>query len=407
MKRCGLWVIFAGLWALASLASEVPPAELHLVGDHWTAWDPPSSLPEGVPVHVIQPGDTLWALAGRFYDDPYLWPQLWEQNRYILDAHWIYPGDPLVIPGAMTLEGPGEGGAGIAAPPIDSTAAQPLPEEVPTEDPFAGRIADAGAAGGSGSAGDVPVALGHEADIYCSGYIGEVEESFPYQVASSEYDFLTPTLDPRRGSELTGLWGKAATEKYGLGLGDVVYLTGGRAAGLSAGEVLTAVEARQKVVHPLSGTDLGRFYGYLGRVRVLSVQEESAIGEIAHSCNPIPVGAQLKPFEPEPVPLRRKTPMRPINYPAAAETLEGGPAIILTHDQVVLLGRGSLVYVDRGFEDDVAPGDVYTIYRRGRGGFPPVVLGELGVLSVQRKTALARILESRYSIFVGDVLAPK
>ncbi|NJL26932.1 MAG: LysM peptidoglycan-binding domain-containing protein [Thermoanaerobaculia bacterium] len=405
MKRSGLWVMVACLVAMTGWANEAPPANLHLVGDHWTAWDPPSSLPEGVPTHVIQTGDTLWSLAGKFYGDPYLWPQLWEQNRYILDAHWIYPGDPLVVPGAAVPRGAPGDGTGIAAPPIDSTAAQTLPEEPAAEDPFASRESLSGVA--SDSAGDVPVALGHESDIYCSGYIGEVDEAFPYQVMSSEFDFLTPSLDPRRGSDLTGLWGKAATEKYGLGLGDIVYLNGGRAGGLSAGEVLTAVVPRGKIIHPLTQEELGRFYGYLGRVRVLSVQESSAIGEISQSCNPIPVGTQLKPFEPEPVPLRRRTSLRPVNYPAQAEELEGSAAIILTHDQVVLLGRGSLVYVDRGFEDDVAPGDTYTIYRKGRRGFPPVVLGELGVLSVQRKTALARILESRYSIFVGDSLLPK
>lgn len=404
MKRCGLCVILACLLAITGWANEAPPADLHLVGDHWTAWEPPTSLPEGASSHIIQAGDTLWALAGKFYGDPYLWPQLWEQNRYILDAHWIYPGDPLVVPGAAAPEG--GAGTDVAAPPIDSTAAQTLPEEAPPADPFAGRD-QGGASEAGGASGDVPIALGHESDIYCTGYIGELEESFPYEVASSEYDFLTPTLDPRRGSEITGLWGKAATEKYGLGLGDILYLSGGRAAGLSAGEVLTAVEPRQEIIHPLTDEPLGRFYGYLGRVRVLSVQEESAIAEVSHSCNPIPVGTQLKPFEPEPVPLRRMTAMRPVNFPAAPEALEGSPSIILTRDQVVLLGRGSLVWVDRGFEDDVAPGDVFTIYRKGRRGFPPVVLGELGVLSVQRKTALARILSSRYSIFVGDALQPK
>jgi nucleoid-associated protein YgaU len=79
-------------------AASRPPRELHQVGDHWTAWNPPapSTAPGSAETYTIARGDTLWDLAKRFYGNPYLWPQLWEKNQYILDAHWIYPGDPLV-----------------------------------------------------------------------------------------------------------------------------------------------------------------------------------------------------------------------------------------------------------------------------------------------------------------------
>ena len=52
-------------------------------------------------------------------------------------------------------------------------------------------------------------------------------------------------------------------------------------------------------------------------------------------------------------------------------------------------------------------GDIYTIYRRGREGFPPIVLGELGVLSVFEKASLARVLRSRYAIYLGDPMVLK
>jgi len=403
MKKLVLILVLASVLVAISRAEGPPPGDLHLVDDHWTAWDPPTSFPEGTAVHTIVPGDTFWSLAERFYGDPYLWPQIWEENRYVLDAHWIYPGDPLVIPNATTETGETIA-ADVAAPPIDSEMADTTPVDA-ADDPFP-ELEGLGSGPGGGRS-DAPVALGHESDIYCSGYIGDLEEEFPYTIVGSEYEFLTPTLDPQRGSELTGLYGKTDTQKYGLGMSDVVYLDSGSEAGLSAGETLSAVAAQQRIVHPLTDELMGRLYRYLGRVRVLSVQESSAIGEIVHSCHPMPVGTTLKLFEPEPVPLRRMTAMRPVNYPAPDEALDGAPAIILTHEQVVLLGRGSLVYLDRGFEDDVAPGDVFTIYRRGRRGFPPIVLGELGVLSVQRSTALGRILDSRYSIFVGDALQPK
>jgi len=85
--------------ASAVAAADRPPQDLHLVGDHWTAWNPPAvpATADAQQIHIVVKGDTLWALAGKYLGNPYLWPQIWEKNQYILDAHWIYPGDPLVL----------------------------------------------------------------------------------------------------------------------------------------------------------------------------------------------------------------------------------------------------------------------------------------------------------------------
>ena len=90
-------VVLTLVMLAAGAAAHTPPANLHLVGDHWTAWDPPTAFPDGAEVYRIVAGDTLWDLAERYYGNPYLWPQIWEKNPYVLDAHWIYPGDPLVV----------------------------------------------------------------------------------------------------------------------------------------------------------------------------------------------------------------------------------------------------------------------------------------------------------------------
>jgi hypothetical protein len=76
-------------------------------------------------------------------------------------------------------------------------------------------------------------------------------------------------------------------------------------------------------------------------------------------------------------------------------------------DNLLTLGEDSLVYIDRGEDDDVVPGDVFTIYRMNRPGLPPVVLGELAVLAVHRESSVARILTSRYTVRLGDRLELK
>ncbi len=377
-----------------AFAADRPPQNLHLVGDHWTAWDPPTP-PEGVEVYIIVRGDTLWDLAAKNLGDPYLWPQIWEKNRYILDAHWIYPGDPLVMGLAITTpEIPPGGPLAEAEPPAG------MEEEEAAGPPWR-TAADA--------AGE-PGPLGVESDIYCTGYIGDVDESFPFSVIGSEYQAQAPTLERERGrlrhTGYTGLYG-TDTVKYGLDLTDIVYLDGGRGAGMVPGQILTAVQPEEKVRHPLTHDVVGRFYHYLGRVRVLSVQPDTAIGEIVHSCEPLSVGARLREFEAEPVPLGRRTGMRPVNLPPSTDSLTSAPVILRSDRNLVTLGEDNVVFIDRGEDADVVPGDVYTIYRLNRAGLPPVVMGELAVLSVHSHSSVARITRSRNPIFVGDRLELK
>ncbi len=402
------------LAALAAAQAQQPPGELHLAQDHWTAWTPPAP-PAGAQVYVVQQGDSLWSIAARMLGDPHLWPQIWEQNRYILDAHWIYPGDPLYLTGAAVPEAFADA-EGVAGAPLDEAAVGLPAEDIASDDPFNTLLE--GASGDPGrptsftgrekyASPEGPVPLGYESDLYCTGYVGEDQEQFAYRIASSEYDFLTPTLDAGKNTNIQGVFGSASTEKFGLGFGDIVYLEGGRADGLSPGELLTAVRPDETVVHPETNRVLGRLYKYLGRIRVLSAQAETSIAEIVQLCTPIPVGTALKIFEPEPVPLRKMTPLRPVNFPVAEEDLDGAPTIIFGWDKVLSLGETYLVFIDHGEDEDMAPGDIYTIYRRGRRGFPPIVLGELAVLSVFEETALARILRSRYTVYVGDALILK
>jgi len=363
-------------------AADQPPGNLQLVGDHWTAWEPPTSFPEDAEVYIIQKGDTLWDLSSQYYGDPYLWPQLWERNQYIQDAHWIYPGDPLVV--------------GVEVTSIDELAAG----DGSTGDD----MADAGSGGGLDldRSSSPPVPLGSEDDIYCSGFIGDENVSYDSTVIGSEYAISSGDIP---GSHLH--YSGAASVILNLSTADIIYIDGGRESGQMPGSIYMIMRPEGRVDHPASRRPIGYFFRYVGRARILSVQETTAIAEIVHSCNPIGMGDLLKPFTPEPVPLARRSGLMGVNDPVPAEELADAPYIVKSNDNLFSLGQGHVVYIDRGAADDVAPGDLFTIYRETPQGLPPLIVGELAVLSVTEQASMAKILDSRYTVHLGDRLEPK
>ncbi|HEY0512906.1 MAG TPA: LysM peptidoglycan-binding domain-containing protein [Thermoanaerobaculia bacterium] len=400
VRRTGFVLAVFLVGAVSVQAADRPPKDLHLVGDHWTAWNPPTPDP-GVQVHVVAKGDTLWDIAAKYYGNAYLWPQVWEKNKYVLDAHWIYPGDPLVLGlNVAPVDTLAQAGAG-AATTTPGGATVPTPGEVPVAAPPPGVM-------GAGEAAGTPVPLGAESDIYCQGYVGDLDDAFPFRILGSEYESLSldSYIHGASGWTIGDFRSSTHTVKVDLTTGDIIYIDGGQARGLLPGSQFTVVGPEQPVTHPISRKIVGRYYRYLGRIRVLSVQDTTAIAEIVQTCDPIITGALLTPFEPEPVPLGRSTAMRPLNYPAAADKIAHAPAIVYAKDDLLALGADHVVHIDVG-EQETTPGDMFTIYRENRPGLPPIIVGELAVLSVHKRFSVAKIIESRYPIRIGDRLDPK
>jgi hypothetical protein len=79
--------------------------------------------------------------------------------------------------------------------------------------------------------------------------------------------------------------------------------------------------------------------------------------------------------------------------------------IVHAKDDLISLFQGLMVTIDLGSAAGVKEGDLFRVYRPGEEeGTPRIVLGRLGVLTVQERTATARILESVRDMQLGDLI---
>ena len=367
-------------WAAAEQVDTPPPRPLHKVNDHWTPYEPPTEFAADANVYIIQKGDTLWALAKKNLGNPYLWPQIWEKNKYIRDAHWIYPGDPLVI-GVKVAE--------VAPPPPAEPTPAPAPPVAPTPTGgegagAAGTGAGTGGAEGAGRppgaqvpAGDL-VAAGSEDDIYCFAYLADKNARPQLTLTSAEQIEYQATF---------------ATS-------DIVYLSGGEAEGVKAGQEFFIVQPVRKLRHPATNAILGTVIRYLGRARVLCTQDHTATAEVLASCDTIPIGAWLKPYEPIPIPMTVMT--KPTERCDPASTKARG-YLVYTRDDTVTIGQDSVAMIDLGEADQLSPGSQVLVYHDDPvKGAPRILLAEAAVLTTGDHWATVKITRSRYPIKVGD-----
>jgi hypothetical protein len=52
-------------------------------------------FPGSPETYVVKEGDTLWDIASIFLDEPWRWPEIWQQNPGVENPDLIYPGDIL------------------------------------------------------------------------------------------------------------------------------------------------------------------------------------------------------------------------------------------------------------------------------------------------------------------------
>ncbi len=179
-----------------------------------------------------------------------------------------------------------------------------------------------------------------------------------------------------------------------LGAGDSLYLRLKTTGDVSEGDLYTVFKRVHKVFHPQTGQYLGYVVNVLGIVRVMQVDPDLLTVKTVRAY------AQISPGDP----VVRFVP--PVQEEVGGETRASGDVrgvvVDLQSDKnMTLIARGNIVYLDRGREDGLRPGDLLEVFRVSS-GLPRRVVGEVKVLSMEDHTATALVSRATSQILRGD-----
>jgi hypothetical protein len=229
-----------------------------------------------------------------------------------------------------------------------------------------------------------PVPIGTDYDMYCSGFLGPPDQQWVGSVVSA-----------------------AKVEAQSIFMEtDIVYIDIGENQGVIPGQEFWINRPDEIVYRYGSLLDqAGRIYMTQALARVVCVQEQSSIVEIVRSCSDVQVGDLLLPFEPLPIPLVRRTRPYTSCEPGSGKLLGH---ILQTKDRVVPIGDKTIVFLDVGDGEGIAPGDFFTVFRtRGQAKGVRTILGEVAVLKTQPHTAVAVVTLTNDAMFAGDEIELK
>lgn len=333
---------FVGVLAGTLLATRLLAADAGLLRD-----DHPDE-------YIVQRGDTLWDISGRFLAKPWLWPEIWHANPQIENPHLIYPGDRLTL---VYIDGQprlvlnrGTGGVVKLGPQVRSSAREDAIPAIPLEEIAA---------------------------FLTRSRIVEPDElqSAPYVIAGAHGHVIT-------------------------GAGDQLHARGE----FPDGEINFGVfRIGQLFTDPATGEVLGREALDIGGGRLLAVEEGIGTLSIERSGEEMRVMDRLLPA------VEQK--ITATFYPSAPdEQIEG--TIIAVERGVSNVGRLDVVMLNRGERDGLEEGNVLAIHRTGELVRDPVTkellrlpsahAGVLMVFRVFEKMSYGLVLNATQPLRVSD-----
>jgi hypothetical protein len=343
--------------------------------------------------HTVRQGDTLWDLAKHYRGDPFLWPDIYRMNTSVVeDPHWIYPGEVLALAGGDSIP---------SVPTTDTPEPPAAVADAPADTAAPSTAADVGQDAPQATLAQLTAVSANEPGDEDQGLFGRkrskvLEESLqaythqPYRpLRRNEFyssGFLTENdklpfgtmLGPVLPSQIRGKSGNASALPY-----SVVAVEAPRGATYQIGDTLLVVQL---------GPDLqphGQMVVPTGMVRVTDTAQGRYLASVVATYGAIRSGQRVLPAE-KFTPSSNEARAVPVTEGVRA-TFLGGPG---RHEMKV---PQMVVFLDKGREDGVAPGDLFEIRRTARrlpdgGQLIDDVMATLQVVHVRGHTATARLL---------------
>jgi len=324
----------------------------------------PDGWTESAGVHTVRRGDTLWDLAARFLADPFGWRTIFELNPDVVeDPHWIYPGEELRIPGAVTR--------------VDDARVERAGDYLANLDDDRGRYPE-------GSIFRQPRDGG-------SGLADLALDQRPPLAAVTADDFhRAPLLATRGELGAEGMTVRVAEENpLDLRLPtaarqnvDVVLALGGLDP--AVGDSLKGVRrereegVRGEVVVPKALLRVNRLWADSARATVIKMYGDYAVDDPVIAVSPYDLDPAARP---EPV----------------DSDLTG--AVVAFEVPQVLLGPGEFLFLDVGGERGALLGDEFAVFSRnerdGAGSSPSDALAVVRIVHVASQTSTGRVVSVR------------
>ena len=180
-----------------------------------------------------------------------------------------------------------------------------------------------------------------------------------------------------------------------FGARDLVVIGGGTNNGVLLGQQFFVRRGNRFGV-----SDAARAHGArtLGWIRVVAVNESTAIATVDHVCGAMVTTDYLEPF------------VAPVLPPGAdRDEASGEPdftslgRIVAGNEDRASGGSGDFMLIDRGSDQAVTPGSRFAVYRDiGVAGMPLASIGEAIVITTSARIALVRITRARDAVIAGD-----
>jgi hypothetical protein len=389
-----------------------PPKNLTKQPDGHISANAMPANPDKFETHIVAQGETLSGIAGQVMKDSKLWPQLWEANDHIVNPHWIYPDDKILVrPVTKITEAAPPPPAALAAAPEPTPPAPvaavapppPPPPPPPPQVPASVGIAVLGPHLASPASAAAPVHDVFElpaqrvnppikaSDVVCSGFVRSEKVPASLKVTGTHL----------RDNALLSTNGQ------------YVQISQGSKAGVTAGSTFQVIRPTLSISDAnrrIGATKLGMHYLDVGQIQIVEVHEASALARVTGNCEAVEVNDLLIPYTPYEIPeIPRNRSFSSTmtttgqlvgsivfmkNIVASAQSTYHTSNISV--NKVAITSEGGVVFIDLGKADSVKPGDLFIVYN---GKF---AIGEIAVLKVEDKVSSALVTYSTEALVLGD-----